>query len=118
MKRVFQMVVIIVSLVASTVVLASSGVEVEMKGEIVDLHCHLSSGATGPEHSDCAAACISRGVPAVLRAENGTLYVLLDTKGVSVAEKISGWIGKPVTVRGVEIEKDGLRAIRVSEVTE
>ena len=88
----------------------------EVKGEIVDLHCHIDQGASGPDHAGCAAACIKRGVPAALLAEDGKLYLLLDPKGVSIAGKLEGKIGKPVTVRGTEVSRTGLSVIRVSEV--
>lgn len=86
---------------------------VTLKGEVVDLHCHITRGAAGEKHAGCAEACISRGVPAGFLAENGTLYVLLDEKMISVKDKVAGKVGKPLTASGFIVEKDGLRLFKL-----
>ncbi len=86
---------------------------VTLKGEVVDLHCHITKGAAGEKHAGCAEACISRGVPAGFRADNGTLYVLLDEKMISVKDKVAGKVGKPLTASGFIVEKDGMRLFKL-----
>ena len=89
---------------------------VAMTGEIVDMHCYTSRGAHGEEHAGCANACISRDVPAGFLAEDGTLYLLLNEKSVSVKEKITGKAGKKVTVKGKVVEKSGVKALQLVSV--
>lgn len=86
---------------------------VTLKGEVVDLHCHVTKGASGEKHAGCAEACISRGVPAGFLAENGTLYVLLDEKMISVKEKVAGKVGKSLTANGFIVEKNGMRLFKL-----
>ncbi len=87
-----------------------------MTGQIVDLHCYTSRGAAGEEHAGCANACISRNVPAGFLADDGTLYLLLDEKSVSVKDKVAGKAGKPVKVTGKVIERSGLKALQLVSV--
>ena len=95
---------------------AVSAEEVTLTGEIVDLHCYTSRGARGEEHAGCSNACISRDVPAGLLTEDGTLYLLVNEKPVSVKEKIAGKAGKKVTARGTVVERSGLKALQVTSV--
>lgn len=89
---------------------------VKMTGQIVDMHCYTSRGAHGEEHAGCANACISRDVPAGFLADDGTLYLLLNERSVSVKEKIAGKAGKPVTVTGKIVEKSGVKALQLASV--
>jgi hypothetical protein len=90
--------------------------QVALTGQIVDMHCYTSRGASGEEHAGCANACISRDVPAGFLAEDGTLYLLLNEKSVSVKEKVAGKAGKKVTVHGKVVERSGLKALQLASV--
>jgi hypothetical protein len=89
---------------------------VTMTGEIVDLHCYTSRGATGEEHAGCSNACISRDVPAGFVAEDGTLYLLVNEKPTSVKEKVAGKAGKKVKVTGKVVERSGMKALQLASV--
>ena len=89
---------------------------VTLTGEIVDLHCYTSRGAKGEEHAGCSNACISRDVPAGLLADNGTLYLLVNEKPMSVKEKIAEKTGKKVTAKGKVVERGGFKALQLVSV--
>ena len=89
---------------------------VAITGEVVDLHCYMSRGAHGEEHKGCSNACISRDVPAGLLTDDGKLYLLLGEKPVSIKDKLAGKAGTKVTAHGVVVERDGLKAIKVSSI--
>ncbi len=89
---------------------------VELKGEIVDLHCYTARDAKGEEHAGCSNACISRDVPAGLLADDGTLYLLINEKPVSVKEKVAGKAGKKVTAKGKVVERSGMKALQLVSV--
>jgi hypothetical protein len=90
--------------------------EVTLAGEVVDLHCFLSRGARGAEHAGCANACLSRGVSAGFRADDGRLFVLLAERPVSVKDTVAGLAGARVTLKGSVVERDGLRGLQVKSV--
>ncbi|HKP87707.1 MAG TPA: hypothetical protein VJZ26_16520 [Blastocatellia bacterium] len=88
--------------------------EVAIKGEVVDMHCYITrhgGQGSGPQHAGCANACINRGVTPGFVASDGKLYLLFDEKPFSVKEKIAGLAGQQVTLKGVIVERDGVRAI-------
>jgi hypothetical protein len=89
---------------------------VAIQGEIVDLHCHSSRGASGEKHAGCAEACISRGVPAGLVTTDGVIYLLLDEKMTSVKDRIAGKVGKPVTVSGTVTEVGGMKIVKATKI--
>jgi hypothetical protein len=88
--------------------------EIAVTGEIVDMHCYVTRGAKGPDHAGCANACLSRGVAAGLRADDGRLYLLLGERPVSVKEQVAGRAGETVTVTGTVVEREGVRALRLA----
>ncbi len=89
---------------------------VTLKGEIVDMHCFVTRGERGPDHAGCANACISRDVPAGFVTEDGTLYVLLNERPVSVKDKVAGLAGKTVTVTGFPVERNGVKGLQLQTV--
>lgn len=97
-------------------VFAGEEKKVTLAGEVVDLHCYLirhGGEGRGPEHAGCANACINRGVSAGFLDGDGTLYVLFDEKMASPKERVAGLAGKPVTVTGVVVERDGVKGLRL-----
>ncbi len=111
-------------LLATMAVAAARGAEekeVTLSGEVVDLHCYLTKHGgegRGADHAGCANACISRGVTPGFLAKDGTLYVLFDAKMISPKEAVAGFAGKPVTVTGVVVERDGVKALRLLKIAE
>ena len=89
---------------------------ITLKGEIVDMHCFVTRGERGPDHAGCANACISRDVPAGFVTEDGTLYVLLNERPVSVKDKVAGLAGKTVTVTGFPVERNGVKGLQLQSV--
>jgi hypothetical protein len=98
------------------VVASSADEPVTITGEVVDLHCYTSRGAHGADHAGCSNACISRNVPAGLLTTDGTLYLLLDAKPVTVKDKIAGMAGKTVKATGTLVERNGLKALQLASV--
>ena len=99
--------------------LAQEEARVTLSGEVVDLHCYMTKhggDGRGEKHAGCANACISRGVSAGFLAKDGTLYVLFDESMMSPKEKVAGLAGKPVTATGVVVERDGVRALRLTAI--
>lgn len=110
---------VLIVLLASPMVFAGDEAKaksVNIRGEIVDLHCHSSRGASGEKHSGCAEACIGRGVPAGLVGEDGEVYLLIDEKMTSIKDRVAGKVGKPVTVVGTLSEVGGLKILKATSI--
>ena len=111
---------LIVLAAVATILLALTGradnETVSIKGQVVDLHCYLTRGAHGEEHAGCSNACLSRDVPAGFLADDGTLYVLVNEKPISVKEKVAGKAGKKTTAHGKVMERNGVKVLQVASI--
>ncbi len=86
-------------------------------GEILDMKCYMTSGSHGPEHKDCAATCVKGGSPMGILADDGKVYLLIESKdGAAAFEEAKKYAGDTVTVTGTLSEKNGVQALIVTEV--
>lgn len=98
---------------------------VEIKGEIIDTWCYLSGVMGGPDavvgsaHHTCALWCAAGGIPVGVRAEDGTVYMVLKIKGedplaqsATILELQSDFI----TAKGEHYVRDGVNYLVVADV--
>ena len=90
--------------------------DVTLAGEVIDLHCYITRGASGAEHAGCANACLARGVTPGFLAEDGRVFVLLGARPFPVKDQIAGLAGERVTVTGTLVDRGGLHALQVKTV--
>ena len=80
--------------------------EVRLQGEIVDSKCYLGvmNPGSGKVHRDCAARCISGGIPAALlvrdAAGRATTVLLANDEGTPMGRSILDYVAEPVVVSG------------------
>ena len=81
---------------------------VQLTGEIVDSKCYFGvmNPGNGKVHRDCAARCISGGVPPA--------FLVRDASGHAETLLLANWkrellnhIAEPVTIRGRLVRSDG-----------
>jgi hypothetical protein len=74
---------------------------VRVIGEIVDSKCYLGVMTPGRTkvHRDCAARCISGGIPPMLLTPNA-LYLLVGADGRKLNQELLQMVGETVEVRG------------------
>ena len=75
--------------------------DIVVKGEIVDSKCYL--GVMNPVqtkvHRDCAARCISGGIPPALVTSDG-LYLLVGGDGRPLGREVLDWVGETIEASG------------------
>jgi hypothetical protein len=71
-------------------------------GKVVDAACYMlhAPAATAASHKDCGAACLARGVPLVIAADNGALYFLADGN-----QRLKSLLNARVRASGTVVEK-------------
>jgi hypothetical protein len=80
--------------------------EFELRGEIVDSKCYLGvmNPGEGKVHRDCAARCISGGIPPALIARDAEgrrkLFLLTGTSGRAIHHAVMPFVGEPVMIHG------------------
>jgi hypothetical protein len=80
---------------------------VTLTGEIVDSKCYLGVMNPGRTkvHRDCAARCISGGIPPALVTTDG-FYLLVGGDGRPLNEELIPWVAETIEVHG-ELESSG-----------
>jgi hypothetical protein len=77
-----------------------------LSGEIVDSKCYLGvmSPGSGKVHRDCAARCISGGLPPALIAKDSAnvprLLLLAGSDGRALNREVLAFVGEPIRVSG------------------
>jgi hypothetical protein len=81
--------------------------EVTLTGEIVDSKCYLGVMNPGRTkvHRDCAARCISGGIPPAFVTADG-FYSLVGGDGRPVQHEVLDWVGETVEVTGT-VQRSG-----------
>ena len=98
---------------------------IEIKGEVIDTWCYLSGVMGGPEaivgtaHHTCALWCAAGGIPVGVRAEDGTVYMVLKLKGEDPLEQSDTVMeiqSHTITARGQHYVRDGVNYLVVEKV--
>jgi hypothetical protein len=71
-------------------------------GRVVDAACFMlhPQAATNASHKECGAACLARGVPLAVAADDGTLYFAADGN-----QRLKALLNSRVRVTGTVVEK-------------
>jgi hypothetical protein len=90
---------------------------VTVDGEIVDSKCYLGvmNPGRGKVHRDCAARCLSGGIPPIFVSNNGEDQYLLVTPGGEAIgrDALREFVAEPITVRGELWQEGGTRLLRI-----
>src|SRR5438445_9737690 len=96
----------------------TAGDEMTITGEVVDLNCLTTNGASGPGHKACAQACAKAGVPLGVLSSDGTIYVPVSSKpGDPQNSKLEQFIEAKVKVTGMHRMVSGLHTIEIKTVS-
>jgi hypothetical protein len=87
--------------------------EVTVIGEIVDSKCYLGVMNPGRTkvHRDCAARCISGGIPPMLVTLDAT-YLLVGTDGRQLNREVLDMLGETIEVRGTAVRSGETLSIK------
>ncbi len=116
---------LILALIAPIAAPAAEARRIEVTGEVMDTWCYFSGVMGGQEavlgtaHHTCALWCAAGGIPVGLRADDGTVYMVLKWEGsddVAGGEMILDAQSDRVSVDGLLHERDGMRYLLVERV--
>jgi len=90
---------------------------VTVTGEIVDSKCYLGvmNPGQGKVHRDCAARCLSGGIPPIFISTDGyQQFLLVGLDGLALKrDALREFIGEPVTIRGQVLARGDSRFLAV-----
>src|SRR6266540_3954892 len=97
---------------------ATAGNEMTITGQVIDLNCHTTNGASGAGHKACAQACAKAGVPLGILASDGTIYVPVSSKpGDPQNSKLEQYAEGKVKITGMHRLVSGLHTIEIKTVS-
>ena len=94
---------------------STTGGDVTVKGEVLDMACYLDHGAQGAGHAGCAEKCISSGLPVGLKTADGQVYLLIG-EHKPLNDQLASYAAKTVTIHGKLVERDGIKLIENAEL--
>ena len=90
---------------------------VTLTGEIVDSKCYLGvmNPGQGKVHRDCAARCLSGGIPPIFVTNNGESQLLLvGTDGSALGrDRLREFVAEPITIRGELLQRGESRLLKI-----
>ncbi len=88
-----------------------------VSGEVLDMACYSSSGASGEAHKSCAAACIKGGSPMGILTSDGKVYLIVENHDKKDAyAEAQKHAGEQITATGTYSDRGGLKTLIVDEV--
>jgi len=90
---------------------------VTVTGEIVDSKCYLGvmNPGQGKVHRDCAARCLSGGVPPIFVTSNGDQFLLVDPDGHALShDAMREFVAEQITVQGELLQRGESRLLRIN----
>ena len=90
---------------------------VTLTGEIVDSKCYLGvmNPGQGKVHRDCAARCISGGIPPIfVTSDRGEQFLLVGMDGRGLGgDALREFIAEPITVQGERLETGSVQLLKI-----
>ena len=90
----------------------------KVTGYVIDSSCVYSKHLSKPTSNACAVACAKGGSPLVLLADDGTVYLPIDTAVPAQGQnpKLMNFAGERVTATGKVFELQGSKAINIANI--
>src|SRR4051812_30369345 len=90
---------------------ANAAAEGTVKGEVVEIVCSVTKGATrGDAHAACALDCAKRGEPLAVLADDGA-YEITGDFSTNRNARLLDFVAKSVTVTGTLTEQGGKKRL-------
>jgi hypothetical protein len=89
---------------------------VMVTGEIVDSKCYLGvmNPGQGKVHRDCAARCLSGGIPPLLATTDGNQLLLLDASGTALTrDALREFVAEPISIRGDLVQRGDTKFLKI-----
>lgn len=91
--------------------------ETTITGQVIDLNCYTTKGASGQGHVQCAKACANAGVALAILGSDGNIYLPVSSQmGAAQNARLIPLAEQKVNVTGVTRTKNGLHTIEISSI--
>jgi type 1 fimbria pilin len=95
----------------------TAGTEMTITGQVIDMNCYVTNGASGAGHKACADGCAKAGVALGILSTDGTIYMPVSSKpGDPQNAKLAAFTEGKVKVTGMHRMANGLHTIEIKTV--
>src|SRR3989449_8818046 len=96
---------------------ANAGNDVTLTGQVIDVNCYTTMGASGAGHKQCAATCAKAGVALAILTSDGTIYMPVSSKpGDAQNSRLEPFAEEQVKVTGVHRMSHGMHTIEIKTI--
>src|SRR5438093_6006822 len=93
---------------------ANAGNDMTLTGQVIDVNCYTTMGASGAGHKQCAAACAKAGVALAILSADGTIYMPVSAKqGDPQNSRLMDFAEGKVKVTGTHKYVSGMHTIQI-----
>jgi hypothetical protein len=96
---------------------ANAGNDMTLTGQVIDVNCYTTMGASGATHKQCAAACAKAGVALAILSSDGTIYMPVSSKPADPQNsRLEPFAESQVKVTGVHRMSHGMHTIEIKTI--
>ena len=96
---------------------AAPGTDMSLTGQVIDMNCYTTMGASGPTHQACAKACAKAGVALAILGSDGTIYLPVSSKPADPQNaRLEPFAEGKVKVTGTQRSSNGVHTIEIRTI--
>ena len=96
---------------------ANAGNDMTLTGQVIDVNCYTTMGASGAGHKQCAAGCSKAGVALAILSADGTIYMPVSSKPADPQNaRLEPFAETLVKVTGVHRMSHGMHTIDIKTI--
>ena len=96
---------------------ATAGNDMTLTGQVIDMNCYTTMGASGAGHKNCALACAKAGVGLAILGSDGNIYVPVSAKpGDPQNARLEPFAEGRVKVTGTHRMVGGMHTIEIKTI--
>ncbi len=91
--------------------------DMTLTGQVIDMNCYTTMGASGAGHKSCALACAKAGVGLAILGSDGNIYVPVSSKpGDPQNSRLEPFAEGRVKVTGTQRVAGGVHTIQIKTI--
>ena len=96
---------------------ANAGNDMTLTGQVIDVNCYTTMGASGAGHKQCAAGCAKAGVALAILSSDGTIYMPVSSKPADPQNsRLEPFAETQVKITGVHRMDHGMHTIEIKTI--
>jgi type 1 fimbria pilin len=96
---------------------AAPSSDVTITGQVIDMNCYTTMGASGAGHKTCASACAKAGVALAILSSDGNIYMPVSSKpGDPQNSRLEPFAEGKVKVTGTHRMAGGMHTIEIKTI--